>query len=185
MSIRRLVPSDAPAYPSLMLDAYERHPDAFTSSVSERAALPLSWWESRLDERPLPRELVLGAFQDGQLAGLAGLSFEPREKARHKATLFGMYVLPRFRHGGMGHALVVAALEYARARDGVRLVQLTVTHGNDAAQALYERCGFLPFGIEPLAVAVGPAFVSKVHMWCDLEGAGAARAFETAPDRPT
>jgi ribosomal protein S18 acetylase RimI-like enzyme len=174
MSIRRLVPTDASTYRALMLDAYERHPDAFTSSVTERAALPLSWWESRLDDRPQPPNLVLGAFHGGQLAGVAGLSFEPREKARHKATLFGTYVHPGYRHAGLGGSLVVAALECARARDGVRLVQLTVTQGNEIAQGLYERCGFVPFGIEPLAVAVGPTFVSKVHMWCDLGGGGAA-----------
>jgi ribosomal protein S18 acetylase RimI-like enzyme len=114
-------------------------------------------------------ELVLGAFQDGQLAGLSGLSFESREKTRHKATLFGMYVLPRHRQGGIGRRLVLAVLANARTREGVKLVQLTVTQGNGAAQALYQRCGFVQFGIEPFAVAVGPAFVSKVHMWCDLE----------------
>lgn len=65
--------------------------------------------------------------------------------------------------------LVPAALAHARARNGVKLVQLTVTHGNSAAQALYERCGFVEFGLEPYAVAVGPEFVSKVHMWCNLE----------------
>lgn len=157
-----------------MLEAYERHPDAFTSSVTERAALPLSWWESRLADEPEPRELVIGAFRDGQLAGVAGMSFETREKARHKATLFGMYVLPRFRHGGVGRALVGAVLDETRARDGIKVVQLTVTRGNDAAQLMYERCGFVTFGIEPFAVAVGPVFVSKVHMWCALGASNAA-----------
>jgi hypothetical protein len=45
-----------------------------------------------------------------------------------------------------------------------------VTDGNAEAQALYERCGFIPFGLEPLAVAVGAAFVSKVHMWRKISG---------------
>ena len=89
-----MIRADAPAYRALMLEAYERHPDAYTSSVAERAALPLSWWESRLAEDPRLRELVVGAFRDEQLAGVAGMSFETREKARHKATVFGMYVRP-------------------------------------------------------------------------------------------
>jgi ribosomal protein S18 acetylase RimI-like enzyme len=50
----------------------------------------------------------------------------------------------------------------------VRLVQLTVTHGNDAAQALYTHCGFVPFGLEPYAVATDTGFVDKLHMWCNL-----------------
>ena len=171
MNVKRLDPSHVAEYRALMLEAFELHPDAFTSSFAERAALPLSWWESRLDPAPQSKELVLGAFHDGQLAGLAGLSFEPREKARHKAMLFGMYVPERFRRHGFGRQLVQAVLAQARSRPGVKLVQLTVTHGNDAAQRLYEQCGFVRFGLEPFAVAVGDQFVSKVHMWCEIEGA--------------
>jgi hypothetical protein len=37
-----------------------------------------------------------------------------------------------------GRRLVDAALDEARAREGVKLVQLTVTLGNDTAQLLYE-----------------------------------------------
>jgi RimJ/RimL family protein N-acetyltransferase len=159
-----LKPSHAEDYRRLMLEAYERHPDAFTSSVSERAALPLSWWESRLKDEPLPPELVFGAFVEGELAGVAGLSFESREKVRHKATLFGMYVPAQFRQRGLGRLLVNEALNYAKARPGISVVQLTVTLGNLAAQTLYEKCGFVQFGLEPFAVAVGSDFVSKIHM---------------------
>jgi RimJ/RimL family protein N-acetyltransferase len=168
MNVKRLDPSHVDEYRTLMLEAFELHPDAFTSSFAERAALPLSWWEARLKQDPQPRELVLGAFHDGQLAGVAGLSFEPREKARHKALLFGMYVPSKYRRHGFGRQLVHAALAQARLRSGIKLVQLTVTHGNQAAEKLYEQCGFVQFGLEPFAVAVGDQFVSKVHMWCDI-----------------
>lgn len=168
MSCRLLVPSHARAYRALMLEAYGLHPDAFTSSVAERTALPMSWWESRLQEEPLSPQLVVGAFRDGELAGVAGLLFESREKLRHKATLFGMYVPARFRQHGLGRQLVQEVLARAAARPGIRQVQLTVTQGNKAAQALYEKCGFVSFGVEPLAVAVDAGFVSKVHMWRNM-----------------
>jgi RimJ/RimL family protein N-acetyltransferase len=172
MHIRRLVPADAPAYRKLMLVAYARHQEAFTSTVEERAGLPLSWWESRLSAGDAAAEQVLGVFADTdeRLAGVVGLAFPPRIRERHKATLFGMYVGEDFRRLGFARALVDAALAHARARPGVRLVQLTVTDGNIAAQSLYAACGFVPFGIEPLAVAVGDRFIAKTHMWCDLRG---------------
>jgi ribosomal protein S18 acetylase RimI-like enzyme len=151
-----------------MLEAYERHPDAFTSSATERAALPLAWWEARVTMEPRPPEMVFGAFQEERLVGAAGLLFESREKTRHKATLYGMYVAPEARRGGLGRQLVLTVLEHARVREGVTVVQLAVTDINAAAQALYQRCGFVPFGVEPFAVAVGSRFVSKIHMWCDL-----------------
>src|SRR5690348_5629840 len=92
LALRRLGPKDAAPYRTLMLEAYEHHPDAFTSSVAERASLPLSWWEARVQPDPQALEMVIGAFRGSQLAGVAGLSFESREKARHKAHMFGMYV---------------------------------------------------------------------------------------------
>ncbi|MEJ2654431.1 MAG: GNAT family N-acetyltransferase [Acidihalobacter sp.] len=168
MNIQRLEPKHAEAYRALMLEAYATHPNVFTSSVGERSALPFAWWEGRLDENPAAGQVVFGVLQGGRLCGVAGLSFETREKARHKATLFGMYVPAAQRGLGLGRRLVSAALEYARSRPGVRLVQLTVTEGNAAAEALYARCGFVAFGVEPMAMAVEGGFVSKVHMWSAL-----------------
>jgi len=169
MIIERLSPSHAETYRVLMLEAYAAHPDAFTSTVAERERLPMAWWEARLSVEPSAKELVLGAFHAGDLAGVVGLSFEQREKVRHKATLFGMYVRPSRRGQGIGRQLVQSALECARERADVLVVQLTVTEGNAPAVALYESCGFIRFGVEPLAVAVRSGYVSKLHMWRRLD----------------
>ena len=42
--VRRLVLSDALLYRALMLEAYTLMPEAFTSSIAGREALPLSSW---------------------------------------------------------------------------------------------------------------------------------------------
>ena len=174
--IRCLVPADAAPYRALMLDAYEQHPEAFTSSLAERSTLPLAWWEARLDPAPDSPMVVLGAFAEEVLVGTVGLNFEVRIKARHKALLIGMMVAPAWRGRGVGRDLVQAALAQARLRAGVVLVQLTVTATNRAARTLYERCGFVEFGVEPKAVAVGGVLVAKSHMWCDLRPPGAVGA---------
>ncbi|MBX3658981.1 MAG: GNAT family N-acetyltransferase [Ramlibacter sp.] len=175
--VQRLAPVHAAPYRALMLRAYEEHPDAFTTSAAERAGLPITWWEQRLSGSTVQGECIFGAWHQDQLVAVAGLSREARLKARHKTTLFGMYVAPHCRKLGLGQALVQAVLAHARTCEGVRLVQLTVTRGNQAAQDLYERCGFTSFGLEPMAVAVGDGFVDKVHMWCLLNpGDDAGRA---------
>ncbi|TEA63295.1 MULTISPECIES: GNAT family N-acetyltransferase [unclassified Pseudomonas] len=163
MWIERLDASHALAYRELMLEAYDRHPQAFTSSVRERAVMPLSWWESRLTSK---FDAVFGAFEDGRLAGIVGLAFEPREKARHKATVFGMYVSADFRQRGLGLKLMEAVLGEAQQHPALKVIQLTVTAGNDAAFQLYQRCGFIQFGLEPMAVRVGEDYFDKIHMWC-------------------
>ena len=168
MLVLRLTPSHAAAYRALMLEAYELHPDAFTSTVAERGELPLSWWAARMADTPNANEAIFGAFVDGTLAGVAGLRFETREKAAHKATLFGVYVPQPFRKLGVGRGLVDAILNHAKTRSNALLVQLTVTAGNAPALRLYESCGFVPFGDEPLAVRNGSTYLSRIHMWCSL-----------------
>jgi RimJ/RimL family protein N-acetyltransferase len=164
----RLGPEHVVEYRALMLEAYDLHPDAFTSSLADRAPLPLMWWERRLAGGEDASNVVFGAFVDDVLAGVAGLAFDTREKVRHKATLFGMYVPERHGRQGLGRSLVHAALDMARTHPGTLLVQLTVTEGNVPAQRLYESCGFVAFGVEPMAIRAGRGFVSKVHMWRDL-----------------
>ena len=168
MRLTRLAPEHAADYRAFMLHAYAQHADAFTSSAGERALLPLTWWQARLTPAIDAEEIVFGALLGTTLVGAAGLSFEKREKARHKATLFGMAVADHAQGCGLGRQLVAMVLDHARAREGVSVVQLTVTEGNHAAEALYRRCGFVPFGVEPMAVRVGESYVSKVHMWREL-----------------
>ncbi len=163
MTIRRLDAADAVAYRALMLDAYAAHPDAFTATVDERGPLPLDWWVARLSH-----ELVLGAWDDDRLVGAAGLGVETRPRTRHKATLYGMVVAATHARRGIGTRLVDALLDRASDLPPLRIVQLTVTDGNDAARSLYERCGFAAFGVEPFAVASGDGFAAKVHLWIDL-----------------
>ncbi|AKV10547.1 GNAT family acetyltransferase [Pseudomonas fluorescens NCIMB 11764] len=165
MWIERLDANHALAYRALMLEAYDLHPQAFTSSVRERATMPLSWWEARLTSK---LDVLFGAFEQGQLGGIVGLAFEPREKARHKATLFGLYVSGQVRQRGLGYQLVQAALAEAQTHPVLRLVQLTVTAGNEAAFNLYQRCGFIQFGLEPLALRVGEEYFDKIHMWREV-----------------
>jgi RimJ/RimL family protein N-acetyltransferase len=172
--VERLSPTHTSAYRALMLEAYTVHPDAFTSSANERVALPLTWWEERLSAAADARELVFGAWQGIELAGAVGLAFDAREKARHKALVFGMYVPQRFRRRGLARQLVEAAVAHAIARPHIRVLQLTVTEGNLAAQDLYGQCGFTVFGVEPVAVAVNGGYVSKVHMWRDLRTTASA-----------
>ena len=165
--IRRLVAADAATYRAMMLDAYATHRVEFTSTRAERDGQPMGWWEKRIGDVH-SATTAFGAFDGDTLVGTAALEFETREKTRHKATLIGMYVSERARGGGVGRQLVEAAKAAARERDGINLVKLTVTEGNAAAQQLYERCGFVVFGIEPRAMFAEGEYRGKVHMWCDL-----------------
>lgn len=174
MTLRRLVPADAPAYRAAMLEAYADPSGTFTATGAERETLPPEWWTSRLSDHPEAAERVLGAFAGADLAAVAGLRFEQRPRTQHKATLFGVVVRPPFRGRGLAQRLVEAVIDEARSTPGIRVLQLTVTETNAPALRLYERCGFVVFGTEPMAIRVGERFLGKVHMWrpLDVEAGG-------------
>ncbi|WP_088281791.1 GNAT family N-acetyltransferase [Ideonella sp. A 288] len=173
MHIRPLTDADATDYRALMLRAYTTAADAFTSTADERAAEPLSYWVRRIAD-PQGLGVALGAFDRGALVGTVALEFNAKPKTRHKALLIGMFVDDACRGRGGGRALMDAALACARARDGLTLVTLTVTQGNGAAIGLYQRCGFQPFGVEPMAILTPEGYRSKVHMALVLSASAAA-----------
>lgn len=96
--------------------------------------------------------------------GIVGLAFEPWEDARHKTTLFGLYVSQAFRGQGLGEHLVQAVVSLAEQEPETKVIELTVSANSDAALALYQRCGFAQSGLEDCAIRVGEAYYDRVHM---------------------
>jgi len=165
MEIRLLVPSDAPVYREVRLRALREHPEAFTSSHAEDGKLPLATTEKRL--QPGDERRSWGAFDGAALCGMVGLEREARAKSRHKAKVVGMYVALEAAGRGVGRALLDRLVADART-SGVELLVLTVTEGNRAATALYERAGFRSFGLEPDAIRVDGRSLAKNHMYLQL-----------------
>lgn len=171
MSIIPLRPEHAAAYRQLMLEAYAQDADAFTSTPQERAAHDEAWWVQRI-AHPKGLGVAFGAFVQEQLVGTVALEFSTRTKTRHKGLVIGMYVAPASRGQGLAGALMVAALDHARARPGLRVLTLTATEGNEAALQVYRAHGFQAFGTEPLAIWTPQGFRAKVHMWREVTPGG-------------
>ncbi len=168
MIVQRLGPSHVESYRDLMLEAYTLQPDSFTSKPEERAEHRKNWWQERLKNDPKASRLVIGALDGAELCGVVGLSFGKRWKVRHKAKVYGLYVPESYRGLGLGRRLMEAVLTEAKSRPDLKIVQLTVTQGNLAAERLYQSAGFVAFGTEPYAVAVNGGYLNKVHLWRKL-----------------
>jgi ribosomal protein S18 acetylase RimI-like enzyme len=164
LEIRRLTPDDAPVYRALRLRALREHPEAFTSSFEEESVRPMEDSAKRLAGGDTK---FWGAWEGASLGGVVGLEREKRMKNRHKAVVVGMYVAPEKAGSGVGKRLVDAVVHEAK-RDGIELLLLTVTEGNESATALYRHAGFRSFGIEPRAIRVEGRYYNKDHMVMDL-----------------
>jgi hypothetical protein len=91
LHIRLLTTEDAIDYRSRRLEALERQPEAFSSSVEEHRQLSLDDVKSRLSAE-VTNSFVIGAFADGVLVGTAGFYRERGPKLRHKGHVVGVYV---------------------------------------------------------------------------------------------
>ncbi len=88
-------------------------------------------------------EYLLGATaQAGEPDGVCQVRFRWSVwKTAEDCWLEDLYVHEAARRGGLGRALVDAAVARARAR-GCRRIELDVNEDNGAALALYRACGF-------------------------------------------
>ena len=151
--LRAVTPGDAEAWRELRLEALRRHPLAFTADLAEAEARPLeAWRQQAADSGGGGSALVVVAVGSaGILVGMAGVYTPPQPKLAHLGTVWGVYVREAFRGRGVGDALLRACIDWARGK-GLAGLRLSVVAGNDAAVRCYERCGFVRYGVEPMAV---------------------------------
>jgi putative acetyltransferase len=129
--------------------------EALTRLAEAVSAEPEGWlisadgeWRSVGEERRYlkavrryPHAAVFVAERsDGALVGRLSLARDTHPASAHVADL-GLMVAQDARRRGVGHALLEAAVEWART-NGVRKLELHVFPWNEPAIKLYERFGF-------------------------------------------
>lgn len=98
------------------------------------------------EESPFDVEIL--AVVDGQVAGTAGVeALGRKEKIRHRAD-FGISIDEKYWGLGIGTALLNACIDCAR-RAGFTQLELQVVSENKKAAAMYEKAGFVTYGVNP------------------------------------
>jgi ribosomal protein S18 acetylase RimI-like enzyme len=167
VEIRTLTVDDVEAYWHCRLEALERDPSAFSSSVEDHLKLSRDEIQRRLTADPA-NNFVLGVFANGKLMGTAGFVRESQPKSRHKGRVWGVYLNAELRGHGIGHRMMQALLERATKIDGVEQILISVTTTQDAAIALYRSLGFVTWGKESRALKVSDRYIDEEYMVLQL-----------------
>lgn len=157
--IRVLEEHDGERYRALRLRALREEPEAFGSAYEEQAERSLAAFVERICETAT--HFTLGAFDGEELIGTVAFTREAGVKMRHKGVITAMYVAPERRGRGVGRALLLSAIERARAQPGMEQIHLAVVTRNVAARALYMALGFAVYGTEPNALKLGGEYLDE------------------------
>jgi GNAT superfamily N-acetyltransferase len=160
VEIRAVRPPDAEALRALRIEALTLHPVAFTADLAAAETKPIEAWRDDVVRAAGEGTQVIFVADPGdgnELVGMAGVFTPEQPKLAHVGTVWGVYVRAAFRGRGVGERLVRACATWARGKGLVGLRLSAVGDASDAttgatARRCYERCGFVPYGVEPFAV---------------------------------
>ena len=105
---------------------------------------------------------VLTALWDGVPCGIANLYIPPYKKMSHQ-SLFAIIVDEKFRGKGIGTKLLSDLIEIAKNQFKMEFLHLEVYEGNPARN-LYERMGFVQYGIQRHFVKDEGVYKAKIMM---------------------
>jgi ribosomal protein S18 acetylase RimI-like enzyme len=161
-TVRSLEPADAARYLEIRLRSLREEPNAFEASADEESKVPVGDVPFRFGfSGDGSDSFVVGAFTEaGALVGIVGCTRDDPPRRRHRALLWGMYVVPEARHQGVGRALVNETIARVRAWRDVELLRLGVIESNSYARALYQSCGFETVWREPQAYKIAEGYLA-------------------------
>ncbi|NRB46644.1 MAG: GNAT family N-acetyltransferase [Saprospiraceae bacterium] len=145
--IRALGPEDLEAFIQIRSDSLCISPESFGSEPRTPEAFDRIATRKDLEAKN-ERNFILGYFQGEKLKGIIGFIQPERDKVRHRAFIWGVFVYPEYRGQGIGRALMESTLERAKGIEGLVKVVLSVTYSAEAAKRLYESFGFKTYGLE-------------------------------------
>lgn len=148
---------------------------AFIAKASGETDFLLRYPEEFADDTPEGERALLRRAEDdpagvmitclvgGVIAGSCQLSFRTGMKTRHRAGA-AIAILREYWNLGIGTEMFREMIRLARARGGVRQIELEFIEGNGRARRLYEKMGFTITGVRPDAVCLRDGTLLNEYM---------------------
>ncbi len=112
ITISKLTDSEWVKYKKIRLEALKQEPSAFASSFEDDVQLPDEQWKKRLQRSHDNNQSVMLFAKDGdRVIGMIGAFWSNKEKIKHIANIFGVYVNSDYRGKGIGNMLMETLLD--------------------------------------------------------------------------
>ena len=161
IDFRELTLSDYDAFQALRALALDSTPEAFGATNEEEQSLLRQRFEATAQHTI---NFTLGAFEHDYLVGILGFIKQERQKSKHKGGIWGVFVRPNYRGKGLAAGLLNLAIDKAFQNPELLQINLSVGAENTAAIHLYERLGFVRYGLEKNALCINGRFVDELLM---------------------
>lgn len=148
---------DAAAMREIRLEMLRLHPEAFAADLETEEAMSVADFAARA-----AGSATFGGYVDDLLAGSVVFARPERRKIGHTGILAAMYVRAAHRGSGLADALVEAVIDHAIGL--VEQIELTVNAENPRAIGLYQRHGFVAYGLKPRSIRVGGKTYDEILM---------------------
>ena len=149
VEIREVLPADKPRdFRDFIGKIIRERPEPFiltdrVPSVKEEA----TWLASVKDKVKKRQNVMLVAWHNGKLVGVTDGRRGPN-RDRDKVGL-GLSIAREYRGQGLGKKLLVEIVKLTKKRLKPQIIYLTVVGGNEIAQRLYEKVGFVKIAALP------------------------------------
>lgn len=167
MLIRFLNIEDALSYSVLRQYSLKESPFAFSDSYEVNETKTISDYRKEIQMYGAPVEaFTLGAFSySGELIGFIKFRRDPRTKARHRASLYSLYVSPDYRGKGIAKELIWKLIKIVESISGIEQLQLSCILTKTSLMEFYQRFGFeLLGGIIKDDLIIDNQYVDAVYM---------------------
>jgi len=100
---------------------------------------------------------------DSQIVSVSNVSSSSKARLEHSGDL-GLSVLKPFWHIGVGTAMMLYLIDWAKKSRIIRKINLSVRTSNLRAVALYRRLGFIEEGIKTRTMYINENFCDTIEM---------------------
>lgn len=162
---RALRSQDAVDMKQLWLDVIAWEPGVMLLTYEEQLKVPVRRLAQDVNGMLAdPTALVVGAFVNRELVGVAAIEQQLTVRQSHRARLWGLCVARDYRRRGIGRNLVRLLTEHAGELDGVEQINAEALEPAEAAIELLTAEGFHCYCREPHAVRDGGDYKDELRL---------------------